>query len=56
VVIPRFSGALTMLDGQGSPCGEAGAVAGYDALTGGNGDGSPAPHASKVDLDDDIPF
>jgi single-strand DNA-binding protein len=62
VVIPRFGGALTMLDGRGG--GEAGASGGDDDFApamagggggGGGGGGRPAPRA-KAELDDDIPF
>ena len=47
VVLPRFRGELTMLDGRG------------DAQIGGAGDDAPAQSRSapsKVDLDDEIPF
>jgi single-strand DNA-binding protein len=59
VVIPRFGGALTMLDGRGGG-GDAGG--GTDDDTGGSmsgnggGGGRPASRAGKADLDDDIPF
>jgi len=63
VVIPRFGGALTMLDGRGGGGGEAGAGAGgaddemAGAMSGGGGGGgSPASRAGKAELDDDIPF
>ena len=64
VVIPRFGGALTMLDGR-SGGGEAGAGAGgaddemAGAMSGGGGGGGggrPASRAGKAELDDDIPF
>ena len=59
VVIPRFGGALTMLDGR-SGGGEAGASGGMDdepapAMAGGGG-GRPAARAKAGELDDDIPF
>jgi single-strand DNA-binding protein len=60
VVIPRFGGALTMLDGRGG--GEAGAAPGgtddefAPPPSGGGGGGRPATRASKAELDDDIPF
>ena len=63
-VIPRFGGALTMLDGR-SGGGEAGAGAGgaddemAGAMSGGGGGGGggrPASRAGKAELDDDIPF
>jgi single-strand DNA-binding protein len=65
VVIPRFGGALTMLDGRSSG-GEAGAAAGAGmdddfggASSGGSnggGGGRPAARGGKAELDDDIPF
>ena len=64
VVIPRFGGALTMLDGR-SGGGEAGAGAGAgagmdDDMGGGppagGGGGRPAARGGKAELDDDIPF
>ena len=61
VVIPRFGGALTMLDGRSSG-GEAGAGAGAgmdDDMGGGappSGGGRPAARGGKAELDDDIPF
>ena len=65
VVIPRFGGALTMLDGR-SGGGEAGAGAGAGmdddfggASSGGSnggGGGRPAARGGKAELDDDIPF
>jgi single-strand DNA-binding protein len=63
VVIPRFGGALTMLDGRGGGGGDAGAGAGggddemAGAMAGGGGGGGrPASRAGKAELDDDIPF
>jgi single-strand DNA-binding protein len=58
VVLQRFRGELTMLDGRGG--GEAGGMAETQAESGGyagssSGGGSRAP-ASGGDLDDDIPF
>ena len=61
VVIPRFGGALTMLDGR-SGGGEAGAGAGAgmdDDMGGGAppaSGGRPAARGGKAELDDDIPF
>src|SRR4029077_389562 len=61
VVIPRFGGALTMLDGR-SGGGEGGASGGMDdemapaAAAGGGGGGRPAARAKAGELDDDIPF
>ncbi len=70
VVIPRFGGALTMLDGRGEGGGGGGSMGGgmdddYGAPMGGGGGGGggmggsarpAAPARSKADLDDDIPF
>ena len=61
VVIPRFGGALTMLDGRGGGEGGGGGPAGgMDDDTGGNapasGGGRPAARGGKAELDDDIPF
>ncbi len=58
VVIPRFGGALTMLDGRGDSAGASGGDDDYApamASSGGGGGGRPAPRA-KAELDDDIPF
>src|SRR4051812_39556584 len=68
VVIPRFGGALTMLDGRGDGGGAAaGGGGGRDddmggppmsggGGGGGGGGGRPAARGGKADLDDDIPF
>jgi single-strand DNA-binding protein len=62
VVIPRFGGALTMLDGRSGGGGEAGAGAGAgmdDDMGGGvppASGGRPAARGGKAELDDDIPF
>ena len=61
VVIPRFGGALTMLDGR---AGGGDAPGGMDddmgggAMSGGGsgGGGRPASRGGKAELDDDIPF
>lgn len=58
VVIPRFGGALTMLDGRGGG-GEGGG--GMDDDFGGGqassgGGRAAAPRGGKAELDDDIPF
>ena len=62
VVVPRFGGTLTMLDGRGGG-GEGGmAGGGGDEDTGGgggsapSGGGRPAARGGKAELDDDIPF
>jgi single-strand DNA-binding protein len=59
VVIPRFGGALTMLDGRGGAGDSAGGGMDDDTAPamagGGGGGGRPAPRA-KAELDDDIPF
>jgi len=60
VVIPRFGGALTMLDGRGGEGGGGGGGGADDDVGGppsGNGGGSrPATRGGKGELDDDIPF
>ena len=64
VVIPRFGGALTMLDGRsGGEGGGGGSAGGMDDDAGGSappsgGGGRPAAAArgGKAELDDDIPF
>ena len=64
VVIPRFGGALTMLDGR---AGGAEGGAGMDqdmgggmpssgGMPSGGGGGRPAASRGKAELDDDIPF
>jgi len=68
VVIPRFGGALTMLDGR-SGGGEGGGGGGMDEdfggggmsggggmPSGGGGGGGRAAPRGKAELDDDIPF
>ena len=68
VVIPRFGGTLTMLDGR-SGGGEGGAGGGMDddfggggmsggggMPSGGGGGGGRAAPRGKAELDDDIPF
>jgi single-strand DNA-binding protein len=67
VVIPRFGGALTMLDGRGDSSGAAmgggGGMGDEDFSAppasnggGGGGGGRPAATRGKAELDDDIPF
>lgn len=72
VVVPRFGGQLTMLDGRsgggegGSMGGGGGGGAMDDDMGGapsggggagaGGGGGRPASRGSKAELDDDIPF
>ena len=62
VVIPRFGGALTMLDGRGDGGGASmgGGGGGDDDFapppSGGGGGGRPAARGKAGDLDDDIPF
>jgi single-strand DNA-binding protein len=65
VVVPRFGGTLTMLDGR-SGGGEGGGGGGMDddmggsappsSGGGGGGGGRPAARGGKAELDDDIPF
>ena len=61
VVIPRFGGALTMLDGRGGEGGGGGGGGSVDDEFGGppsgnGGGGRPATRGGKGELDDDIPF
>ncbi len=62
VVIPRFGGSLTMLDGKGGEGGGAGVGGGMDDSFGASatpamsGGGRPAAARGKAELDDDIPF
>ena len=66
VVIPRFGGQLTMLDGRagggdGAGAGMGGGMddemgAGAPPMGGGGGGGRPAARGGKAELDDDIPF
>jgi len=64
VVIPRFGGALTMLDGRGDGGGAAMGGGGMDEDAGmapapsggGNGGGGRPAARGKGELDDDIPF
>jgi len=60
VVLPRFGGSLTMLDGRSGGGGEAGMSNGSDdfapAPAMAAAGGKPATRASKGELDDDIPF
>ena len=56
VVVPRFNGTLTMLDGR-SGGGGGGDAGGYDGGMDDGGGSAPAPtRGGKGDLDDDIPF
>lgn len=50
VVLPRFGGSMTMLDGRGGE-GAASSDYGQDSPS-----GAPAPTRGGGDLDDDIPF
>ena len=65
VVIPRFGGALTMLDGRGDGGGGGASMGGGGGMDddmapppadGGGGGGRPAARGKAGDLDDDIPF
>jgi len=64
VVIPRFGGSLTMLDGRSGGGGGdgggmdddyGGAMSGGGGMSSGGGGGRAAPRG-KAELDDDIPF
>ena len=65
VVIPRFGGSLTMLDGRSGGGEGGGGGGGMDddyggggggASSGGGGGGGRAAPRGKAELDDDIPF
>jgi single-strand DNA-binding protein len=66
VVVPRFGGTLTMLDGRSGGGEGGGGGGGMDddmgssappsSGGGGGGGGRPAARGSKAELDDDIPF
>ena len=62
VVIPRFGGALTMLDGRSDGGGASMGGGGGDddfapaPASAGGGGGRPATRGKAGDLDDDIPF
>jgi single-strand DNA-binding protein len=62
VVIPRFGGQLTMLDGRAGGGDGAAMGGGMDDEMGGgmasapSGGGRPAARGGKAELDDDIPF
>ena len=60
VVVPRFGGALTLLDSRGGGMGEGAADDGgvYDGSNGGGARAASARPAARggKDLDDDIPF
>jgi single-strand DNA-binding protein len=65
VVIPRFNGVMTMLDGRGDGGGGGGGGGGYDSGgsggdwgggSGGSGGSSGGGGPGRGDLDDEIPF
>lgn len=62
VVLQRFRGELTMLDGRGDGQGAGGGFNdgqsnyGGQSQGGGFGGGQAAPAAGPADLDDEIPF
>jgi single-strand DNA-binding protein len=63
VVIPRFNGVMTMLDGRGDGGGGGGGGGGYDSGGSGGdwgggsgGSGGGGGGSSRGDLDDEIPF
>lgn len=57
VVLPRFGGSLTMLDGRGGGGGEAGNDDyAQPAMAAASSGGKPAARGGKGELDDDIPF
>jgi len=61
VVLQRYRGELTMLDGRGGEgagdyAGSSGGSADYGSSGGGGGGGDRAPAPAGADLDDEIPF
>jgi len=56
VVLPRFGGALTMLDGRGGGEGGGGMSSDEGSSGVGSGGGRPAAKPARADMDDDIPF
>jgi len=57
VVLPRFNGVMTMLDGRGDSGGGYGGDSGGGWDGGSSGDGGGAPSGGGgSDLDDEIPF
>lgn len=65
VVIPRFGGSLTMLDGRSGGGGgdggggmddDYGGMSGGGGMSSGGGGGGRAAPRGKAELDDDIPF
>ena len=56
VVLQRFRGELTMLDGRGGAPSDAGDGGGEPAMGGGGGGRSGGGGGGGGDLDDDIPF
>ena len=56
VVLQRFRGELTMLDGRGGAPSDAGDGGGEPAMGGGGGGGRSGGGGGGGDLDDDIPF
>jgi single-strand DNA-binding protein len=56
VVLPRFRGELTMLDGRGGEQGSQSGPADSEGGGSGGGGGKPAGQAPRQDLDDEIPF
>ena len=56
VVIPRFGGALTMLDGRGGEGAPAGGGMEDEMSAPASGGGGRPATRSKAELDDDIPF
>jgi single-strand DNA-binding protein len=53
VVLPRFGGTMTMLDGRG---GDSGGGGDYGSDQGGGNDRPAAQPPMRGDMDDDIPF
>jgi single-strand DNA-binding protein len=57
VVLPRFGGTMTMLDGRSGGGGDPGDdFGGGGGGSGGGGGGDRGPAPTRGDMDDDIPF
>ncbi len=56
VVLPRFGGTMTMLDGRSGGGGDPGDDFGGGGGGSGGGGGDRGPAPTRGDMDDDIPF
>ncbi len=56
VVLGKFRGELTMLDGRGDSGGSSGDYGGGSSSSGSDYGGGSAPASGRAELDDEIPF